>query len=408
VNTSQSAELTAKANGGLICGALLSLLIGLVLAIIVVCEAFNTSSEVMRLQARASQMSEIMEAIEILKTHLVDIETGERGFVITGDHAYLAPYHSALEELNQHQERLNKLLSATPEAQLRLQELSKHIKNKLIISKANVITREQSFDDAKQLLVKAGGIKEMNAIRTLLESLSSDNKQALYTTREMRAKALDKLKWNIALVMLVLVVELGYFYFREIRETKLRKALEIQTKYLATHDELTGLPNRRLMIRQLEQAIHRCARHRKMTSVLFLDLNGFKAVNDLYGHHAGDKLLGQVAIRLMNVVRASDMVARLGGDEFVVLTEDVASHADVCQIVAKIDAAIKEVFILEDTLEVQISTSIGVALYPEDGNDIDELLGKADAAMYEAKRVGSSCFCHVSGSLKSCMNDNFS
>ncbi len=122
---------------------------------------------------------------------------------------------------------------------------------------------------------------------------------------------------------------------------------ELNLHRLASHDVLTELPNRRLMLAHMELAIQRCLRNNKSMAVLFLDLNGFKPVNDQYGHKVGDEVLKQVAQRLSGAMRASDRVARFGGDEFVVLAEDVTDKEDVCSIVGKITAEINRHFLLE-------------------------------------------------------------
>ena len=157
------------------------------------------------------------------------------------------------------------------------------------------------------------------------------------------------------------------------------------------------------MLEHLNRAIQRCVRHKKSMALLFLDLNGFKPVNDKYGHKAGDEVLKQVAHRLSDAVRASDMAARLGGDEFVVLVEDIADRDDVCDIVRKINAEIERPILLKEWGEVAISTSIGVAIYPQHGEDIETLLSNADTAMYEAKRSHSNCFCKEQNQLRRCI-----
>ncbi len=138
-------------------------------------------------------------------------------------------------------------------------------------------------------------------------------------------------------------------------------------------------------------------------ALLFLDLNGFKPVNDQYGHKAGDEVLKQVAQRLSEAMRASDRVARFGGDEFVVLVEDIQEKEDVCGIVAKVDEAIFRAFTLVEGVQVSISTSIGVAIYPRDAEDMESLLRVADTAMYAAKNSASNCFCKEQKQLRRCV-----
>jgi diguanylate cyclase (GGDEF)-like protein len=161
------------------------------------------------------------------------------------------------------------------------------------------------------------------------------------------------------------------------------------TRHQATHDALTGLANRVLFHELLDAALAAGERAGTRTAVCYLDLDGFKRVNDTLGHAAGDELLVEVAERLRTSVRASDRLARLAGDEFAVLLRDVGSAEAAGGVAAKIVAAIAAPFEVHGA-RFDISVSVGVAIAPEDGRTPDELLRAADAAMYEAKATGST------------------
>ncbi len=168
-----------------------------------------------------------------------------------------------------------------------------------------------------------------------------------------------------------------------------RKVAEERIIYLATHDALTGLPNRRLLTDRLEDAIALARREGMLLALLFLDLDRFKWVNDSLGHDSGDALLQAVAERLRLAVRETDTVARLGGDEFVVLLRNPLSVADVGQVGRKVVEALAQPLTLkEQTLNV--STSVGISLYPHDGVTPAALLQQADTAMYAAKGLGGN------------------
>ena len=162
---------------------------------------------------------------------------------------------------------------------------------------------------------------------------------------------------------------------------------QARIEYLATHDSLTGLPNRILARDRFGHAIALARRHQTMAALVFLDLDNFKSVNDSLGHPRGDELLRTVGDRLTRVLRDSDTVCRQGGDEFLVLLGDVRDSNDVAEIGAKLLEQLTAPFLL-DGLEVSTSGSMGVAMYPDDGADFDELLKKADIAMYVAKDAG--------------------
>ena len=151
---------------------------------------------------------------------------------------------------------------------------------------------------------------------------------------------------------------------------------------------LTELPNRSLCVQRLQMALSQAPITGEKVAVLFIDLDRFKAINDTLGHHIGDGLLRSVAARLTQAVRSRDTVSRLGGDEFVVVMRDVAGREDVQQLVERrLIPLIRQSHPVEGH-ELNVSCSVGIAVYPEDGSDIDELMRRADAAMYEAKTTG--------------------
>jgi diguanylate cyclase (GGDEF)-like protein len=156
--------------------------------------------------------------------------------------------------------------------------------------------------------------------------------------------------------------------------------------HMAHHDVLTGLANRLLLAATLEKALERAKRHGHRLALLFVDLDHFKRVNDTLGHAAGDELLQEVARRLQRTVRAEDLVARLSGDEFVIVFEDLAERDEAVQLARKITAALSGPIGLAQR-SLGVSASVGIALYPDDGNTAETLLCASDAAMYRAKQA---------------------
>src|SRR5579863_2112920 len=165
------------------------------------------------------------------------------------------------------------------------------------------------------------------------------------------------------------------------------EAANRQLRHLASHDSLTGLPNRLLLDDRITQAIAQANRQAHEFAVLVLDLDRFKVVNDSLGHRAGDDLLREVAQRLKGVVRAVDTTARLGGDEFVIVFDGPATQGEALEMGARL-LKVMEAPIRLLGIDVHISPSIGIAFYPRDGTSIDTLLARADAAMYHAKERG--------------------
>lgn len=165
--------------------------------------------------------------------------------------------------------------------------------------------------------------------------------------------------------------------------------------YLATHDSLTGLSNRLALMEQVRRSLALATRAQGRLALLFLDLDRFKNINDSLGHALGDELLRIVAQRLERVLRKSDMIARLGGDEFIILLQGLKHDHDAAKVAQQITELMMVPCVL-DGKEYRVSTSIGIALYPGDGDDSDLLMRNADTAMYHAKRAGSNRFSYYS------------
>lgn len=171
------------------------------------------------------------------------------------------------------------------------------------------------------------------------------------------------------------------------RDITQRKATEKQLEYQAYYDALTGLPNRLLFRDRIVTAIAQARRHRRGIAVMYLDLDHFKLVNDGLGHSVGDALLSEVAARLQGCIRASDTISRLGGDEFTILLNDTSSTEAVFGIARKVLSSLSRAFRVKGH-ELFVTASIGISLFPNDGDDVETLLKTADSAMYRAKELG--------------------
>jgi len=176
--------------------------------------------------------------------------------------------------------------------------------------------------------------------------------------------------------------------FRDVSEAR---AMELSLSHLAQHDALTDLPNRTLLTDRLNQSIALARRHDRHLAVLFIDLDRFKQINDSLGHAVGDKVLRAVAKRLMAVVRGSDTVGRLGGDEFLVVLSEVDDAQNAARHAERIHAALTESLAIGEH-EFHVTISIGVSIFPGDGQGADTLIRCADTAMYHAKENGRNTY----------------
>jgi len=214
-------------------------------------------------------------------------------------------------------------------------------------------------------------------------------------------------KWLAVLVIVTTLATLGIALIASVFDRQMRTRTGLLADSLAQaneklmqaalHDPLTQLPNRMLLQDRIEQAIEKAQRRQFSFAVMFCDLDGFKAINDAYGHQLGDKLLIQVSERITALLRAQDTFARLGGDEFVIVFQ-VEDPEDAAVVAERIIASVAEPFEI-DALELQVSASLGIALYPADATTERDLMAHADAAMYHTKDSGRNGYTFFTQSL---------
>jgi len=225
------------------------------------------------------------------------------------------------------------------------------------------------------------------ALKRIEAALSGDPQFFEWKYRQLNGNIFD------AEINLIRVRIGGDYYVQAIvRDITERKQIQERLQHLATHDPLTDLPNRHLLQDHLDNAIARSRRRRQAspdepsTAIMLLDLDHFKNINDTLGHVEGDLLLKTVSDRLKSCVRQSDTIGRMGGDEFTLVLEEVRSKKDCAMIAQKILNSLSEAIHLTKC-DIRITVSIGISLFPEDGQDAGTLLKNADIAMYRAKQV---------------------
>lgn len=250
------------------------------------------------------------------------------------------------------------------------------------------------FDKIRELAIPkqrliAEQVKKLVALQKEQALLALNNEQTSYKN----ARSLMLLLGSLATI---LGLTIAIFVIRHV--TKLAKQLE----YQALHDELTGLPNRLLFKDRVKSSLMRGQRQSISFSIILIDLDRFKAVNDSLGHNVGDLLLQEVARRLINNVRKVDTVARLGGDEFVIVLESL-NHDETLQFADKLVSSINEPFLLAGH-DIEVGVSMGIASYPKQGQDCSTLINRADIAMYEAKRNNKAYTCYTDKMKKHNLN----
>lgn len=326
-----------------------------------------------------------MHSVAVLKDEFLQDEEYIR-FNIMGTRYINA--RKTLESLNltdEEKEILSEIRSLTKETQPYVQEV---IQIGLDTQDPIIFDKIRELAIPKQRLI-AEQVKKLVALQKEQATIALNHEQSSYRTSRNLMLLLGSLATILGLIIAIFVIR---------HVTTLAKQLE----YQALHDELTGLPNRLLFQDRLNNSLKRGQRQAMSFSIILIDLDRFKAVNDSLGHNVGDLLLQEVARRLRCNVRKMDTVARLGGDEFVIILESL-NHDEVLQFTEKLVNSINEPFLLAGH-EIDVGVSMGISSYPEQGQDCSTLVNRADIAMYEAKRKNLPYFCYTDNINKHSLN----
>ncbi|MEO5347629.1 MAG: diguanylate cyclase, partial [Magnetococcus sp. YQC-9] len=323
-----------------------------------------------------------------LTAFLAEAERGQRGYLMTGDVAYRQPYdhavrlvESAIADLlaNIPREREGEIAKVKAAVATKMAELHRTIE----------VFDNQGYEAALRIVKTDEGKESMDVARSILERFIAEDlavNNRLHGEMAAQSSATSQ-RWLYltASVLIGLLAGMAALWRTSRKIGELAAVLEHE----AHHDILTGLPNRKFFCETLDYVIAVAKREKRRIAVSFLDLNGFKAINDELGHDVGDLALIEVAKSLKEALRGSDFAARLGGDEFVVIIHSVN---DACNVCYRIKEAVRTTSHAAFKGK-QLGTSIGIAVFPDDGDAVESLLAVADARMYEqkqAKKAGRS------------------
>jgi diguanylate cyclase (GGDEF)-like protein len=232
-----------------------------------------------------------------------------------------------------------------------------------------------------------------NKLEFLIEGKSNNRIFVLPHTIKLTSEFIKNLKEEIAIISSTFSLTMlkNQKQLEEMLKTKVQQ-LNLDLYESAYYDKLTKLPNRKSFFERLEKVISLFKRIDRKFAILFIDLDGFKSVNDYYGHEAGDIVLEVVANRLKNTLRKHDLVARLGGDEFVAIIEDYKDNESIGLVAEKLIKVIEKPIEISPKTSVKISASIGIAIFPDDGQTKEDLIRFADLSMYEVKKSGKGSY----------------
>ena len=373
--------------------------------------------------------NEVLMQAQTYLASMNDMETGQRGFLLTRDANYLEPYHSGLEKAVSSLTILKELTLDNQEQQERLKNLEDYMNEKMAELKETIDLAqgdEASFKKAIEIVKANKGKIVMDTFRHELnnfkhaEIILLEARKGDY--REQKAKINTLITVEIVFFIVLAFLTVLFFNKNLFEPLKILLAGTKQTErgerivvqdilakdemgylisqifsmnhivndkvenldYKSNHDELTGLLNRTQLFSFLQEAISKAKESNTKVAVLFLDLNKFKPINDTMGHDVGDEILIETARRLNAIVRKGDMVFRIGGDEFLMIVQNVHTAEELIKNLARVEGAFDESMFVKGN-PIEISISIGATLSPDDSTNPDELVKMADVAMYEAK-----------------------
>lgn len=294
-----------------------------------------------------------------------------------------------LSERKESEDKYRGLLEAAPDAMVVVNQDGEIVLLNLQAEKQFGYRRDELVGQNVKNIIPEGFAERLiaDSLRTAADALA----QQMGTGIELSGQRRDGSEFPIEIMLSPLESAEGILVTAAIRDLTTRKKAEAQIIYSSEHDFLTGLPNRLLLNDRLNQAIRSAERYKRKLAVLYLDLDGFKHINDSLGHPAGDKLLQSVAKRLVDCVRRSDIVSRQGGDEFVVLLSEEEHSEDAAVVVRRMLQAVGEPHSV-DQHDLHVTSCVGVSVYPNDGLDAETLIKNADTAMYQAKENGNQTY----------------
>ena len=368
-------------------GFLLAIIVSLAILVLVF-GVLTLEDSVVFLQ-HSRKMDRLIKVHQILNHLLIDIlnaETGQRGYLLTGQSDYLLPYTEAQSALEKDLSEIGKSHYRDPVFTSEMPVVVSLLRAKKDeLARTIRLRNEKGLSAALPVVRSNFGITMMRLIRL---HISNIDRSILANIKLMRFKAearkhASERHAGILVPIFFLVLIGGYLYFW--KTYRLIHFLSFKLEHEAAHDPLTGLPNRRFFYEALRFALARLERGSYSCILLYLDLDRFKEVNDLFGHEAGDRVLVEFSKRLQALIRKGDIVSRIGGDEFSIVMDLVEKPGLVSEIARKLEERLTETPLIPEVGVPDVGVSIGWAIAPEDGTDPDTLIAKADTAMYRVK-----------------------
>lgn len=359
---------------------------------------FFAMTHLIQLTAQKDNVDAQRYNIVVLSDAISNAESGQRGYLLTSNVTFLETYDEGRDAIKDSFGKIAKLNKNFPELVLIFLKVQNLANSKFNLMNMEIQAQLRAGSYASHLtLVKDNGKLLMAEIKSELATAD----KWLYEARqqyefEIKRSIKATIYGGVVLVLLICGIFIHSYKRTSVLFEKVSEGeLELNSlNYLATHDSLTGLANRRGFEDYFMNTYVRTVRKINRCAVLYMDLDGFKVANDTYGHKVGDKLLIKVAQLFSQVIREYDFIARLGGDEFVVIVDRYEDRDELIKLAERLIAIINQP-LLSQYQHDRIGVSIGIATYPEDTDEVYSLLGLADVAMYQAKEAGKNRWCFV-------------
>lgn len=350
--------------------------------------SYNSTRIVRKTLAEAVRFERAERDLSLYLLAMDDAETGQRGYLLTGDSSYLAPYNAGIARSRSLEPSLLVFFKDEPSSRDLLAALFRTASAKRAeLGDTIALARSGNVSGAVAIVRKNRGKALMDQIRAGVRTVREQERARLLRERSLLVERLRHEERNLLLTGAALFslawLLWKFFALSMDRKRKVRESLERET----AQDRLTGLANRKGLLDFLLRTIPGTLEKNEMLGVLFIDLDGFKSVNDRHGHEAGDRVLIEVARRFSTVIRKEDFLARLGGDEFVLCLPSLDSPEKASELAHRLIESLDSPFFSPIGKGV-LSCSVGVAFVPGDGRSPSEIVSAADMAMYQSKREG--------------------
>ncbi len=354
---------------------------------------FLSAYHLLAAQTELANLDNFRYQLISLQRTLVDAETGQRGYLITNNVTFLEPYKDGPKKAAAQLAQLNKLTKHFPELQPKIELLREYSAAKFRIIDASIQVQLNAGAYASHLTVsKDKGKQVMESIELIISEMDA----LLAREKEDISAQARQILSQVILGSIVLILVIGGILLFSYRRTVMlfEQAMENKSQserlsFEADHDQLTKLPNRRGLDTHLKRVHNLSRRMNDLYAIFYLDLDGFKAVNDQLGHEAGDAVLLQTAQLFSKVMRGTDYLGRLGGDEFVVVIHRFKDVLELETLAQRLLDSLKQPLMVNGTA-CQLGVSIGIARYPDNGKRLDAIQTAADKAMYASKELGKN------------------